>query len=411
MVICAAGLSAQMPEDTIHLIQPELLNEDSDGVDEEGFVVSWRDIKSVSQVTFAVNAWNPLNGQLRVDQTYGNFGSNFTLFNRQKYAEPIIRIEMVLDSGELEKEHITMIVGSFPYTEEREAVMYGNLLIWEFDWKEDIRAFRIEMPNQKEKNAQKVVLPYIIVKSGEQRRYGSSSSTGQTEKNPPVPGDPEPPKETLPVNDPVQPIDTLQKGKNPRTQPVDMLPEQTLPTSPDVTTGNPQPQDPQKGTQQEQIIETLRTKKHLLDQLTEEEVAFIEATAGSECAYACRMWSEDIPLIKQEKSEACLAELRTMPYIELMKYVHAWMESFALIVSDLGSMVGSSAETPDERIYQMLPEMWVYGDALKEYLAHPEDPHRTDKFAMAVLDKLPFVQTVDKCNLYDYIHFKPQRLN
>lgn len=389
-----------MPEDTIHLIQPELLNEDSDGVDEEGFVVSWRDIKSVSQVTFAVNAWNPLNGQLRVDQTYGNFGSNFTLFNRQKYAEPIIRIEMVLDSGELEKEHITMIVGSFPYTKEREAVKYGNLLIWEFDRKEDIRAFRIEMPNQKEKNTQKVVLPYIIVKSGEQRRYGSSSSTEQTKKD------------TLqqPIDPPVQPIDTLQKGKNP-TQPVET--PVTSPEEPGYQANDPQqggPQTMDKGKEKE-LINILRTKKHLLDQLTEEEVAFIEATAGSECAYACRMWSEDIPRIKQEKSEACLAELRTMPYIELMKYVHAWMESFALIVSDLGSMVGSSAETPDERIYQMLPEMWVYGDALKEYLAHPEDPHRTDKFAKAVLEKLPFVYTVDEYNLYDYIHFERKRLN
>ena len=398
MVVCAAGLNAQS-QDTIHLIQPELLNEDSDGVSEDGYVVSWRDILSVDQVQIAINAWNPITGQIRVDQTYGSFGANFTLFNRQKYSEPITRIELVLDSGELEKEHITMIVGSFPYTEEREAVMYGNLLIWEFDPKEDIRAFRIEMPNQKEKNTQTVVMPYILINSGKQRSHGSYSSTGATKKD------------TLqqPIDPPVQPIDTLQKGKNP-TQPVET--PVTSPEEPGYQANDPQqggPQTMDKGKEKE-LINILRTK-HLLDQLTPEEVAFIEATAGSECAYACRMWSEDIPLIKQNESEACLAELRTMPYIELMKYVHAWMESFALILNDIGGALGSSSQTPEERLYLMLPEMWVYGDAMKEYLAHPEDPHRTDKFANAVLEKLPFVYTVDKYNLYEYIHFERKRLN
>ena len=111
LLVLVLPVKAGSAVESIPLVHPELVNEDESWL-EDGYVVDWREFQTPTGVTISINEWNPKTGQIRLDQTSGQFSSNFTIYNTEAYPNAITVIRMMPTSGKLKKTDLLMTAGS-----------------------------------------------------------------------------------------------------------------------------------------------------------------------------------------------------------------------------------------------------------------------------------------------------------
>ena len=400
LLVLMLPTKAAVTYQTIPLVHPELVNEDESWL-EDGYVVDWREFQTPTGIMVSVNEWNPVTGQIRLDQTSGQFSSNFVFYNTGSYPGAITTIEITPSSGKLKKEDLLMTAGSFPYTFEQEAEEEGNGLIWQFDAKDDVREFRIEAIKPEKKNDQQVVVPFItVVYEGRGGRGGRYEKPTVEEPNDSI-GDPN----EDPIEDPEKP------------QPIHPQPGkgnfitrfffgwlerivEGLPESPGKDKVTPPAEDDKID---ERIVETLHSK-FLLDQLTEEELGFIRAKYGEDMEYACRNWSKDIPKIKREQSAECLEILGRMPYSDLMTFIQGIIENLMMGLADGADLWNSALGDNSHSNYEGLTDhMPLFGEDYEEFMKNPTDAG-WQEFKKKADEKVPFADVVIEYDLWDYIY-------
>ena len=400
LLVLVLSVKAATVSEMIPLVHSELVNEDESWL-EDGYVVDWREFDTPTGVTISINEWNPKTGQIRLDQTSGQFSSNFTIYNTTPFSRAIMAIEITPSSGRLKKEDLQMTAGSFPYTFEQDAEEEGNGLIWYFDKKDDVREFRIEAIKPEKKNEQQVVVPFITVVYEGQGGHGGRYVQPTVEDSDDMSNDPI----VEPVIDPEkpQPIHP-QPGKGNfitrfffgwLERIVEVLPE--FPGQDKVT---PPSED---GKIDERIVETLRSK-FLLDQLTEEELGSIRAKYGEDMEYACRNWSKDIPKIKREQSAECLEILGHTPYSDLMTFIQGFIENLMMGLADGADLWNSALGDNSHSNYEDLPNhMPLLGEDYEEFRKNPTDAG-WQEFNKKADEKIPFADVVIEYDLWDYIY-------
>lgn len=390
LLVPVLSVKAAIVSEMVPLVHPELVNEDESWLD-DGYVVDWREFDTPTGVTISINEWKPKTGQIRLDQTSGQFSSNFVLYNTGSYPGAITTIEITPSSGKLKKEDLLMTAGSFPYTFEQEAKEVGNGLIWYFDKKDNVREFRIEAIKPEKKNDQQVVVPFITVVYEGWEGYGGRYEKPTVEEPNDSIGDPnEDPEKPKP--EPPQPVE----GNTELWKWIGQLD----PTKPDTRIGDnwdltgPVP----PGT------EDVKIKKHLLDQLTEEELGAIRAKYGEDMEYACRNWSKDIPKIKREQSAECLEILGRTPYSELMKFIQGFIENIMMGLADGADLWNSALGDNSHSNYEGLSDhMPLLGEDYEEFRKNPTDAG-WQEFSKKADEKVPFADVVIEYDLWDYIY-------
>ena len=392
LLVPVLSVKAAIVSEMVPLVHPELVNEDESWLD-DGYVVDWREFDTPTGVTISINEWKPKTGQIRLDQTSGQFSSNFVFYNTGSYPGAITTIEITPSSGKLKKEDLLMTAGSFPYTFEQEANEVGNGLIWYFDKKDNVREFRIEAIKPEKKNDQQVVVPFITVVYEGREGYGGRYEKPTVEEPKPIEPDPIQPDPITPI-DP-KPIADPRIG-GPGGGWLSELINEKYPQQPQAPEDPTQPEPP--GT------EDVKIKKHLLDQLTEEELGAIRAKYGEDMEYACRNWSKDIPKIKREQSAECLEILGRMPYSELMKFIQGFIENIMMGLAagaDLwNSALGDNSHSNYEGLTDHMP---LLGEDYEEFMKNPTDAG-WQEFNKKADEKVPFADVVIEYDLWDYIY-------
>lgn len=396
LLVPVLSVKAAIVSEMVPLVHPELVNEDESWLD-DGYVVDWREFDTPTGVTISINEWKPKTGQIRLDQTSGQFSSNFTIYNTTPFSRAIVAVEILPSSGRLKKEDLQMTAGSFPYTFEQEAEEEGNGLIWYFNKNDDVREFRIEANKPEQKNGEQVVVPFISVWYESHR--GSGGKVKDDELKAPQPIEPEEPTDTLVTGDPEPEPEVNEKDKKELWKWIGQL-DPTQPETPDTRIGDnwdltgPVP----PGT------EDVKIKKHLLDQLTEEELGAIRAKYGEDMEYACRNWSKDIPKIKREQSAECLEILGRTPYSELMKFIQGFIENIMMGLADGADLWNSALGDNSHSNYEGLSDhMPLLGEDYEEFRKNPTDAG-WQEFSKKADEKVPFADVVIEYDLWDYIY-------
>lgn len=397
LVIAGVGMmEARTVKYTISLVQPEYVSEKGEAGWVDNTVATLPGNKE-----FFIDQWDPVTGEIRVDCGYGCWSSNFSISNKTPFRGAITKVELVY-TGELDPEFVTFETktGDFPvFYGDYEAKVEPGKLVWDLDWHGKKDMFHIQIESTRDLKMSRVFVSEINVYYNNRVRCNTDGPAVEEDEEVegPQPIEPEePPTDTLVIGDPkpIREPEVNEKDKKELWKWIGQLD----PTQPDTRIGDnwdltgPVP----PGTED--------IKKHLLDQLTEEELGAIRAKYGEDMEYACRNWSKDIPKIKREQSAECLEILGRTPYSELMKFIQGFIENIMMGLADGADLWNSALGDNSHSNYEGLSDhMPLLGEDYEEFRKNPTDAG-WQEFSKKADEKVPFADVVIKYDLWDYIY-------
>lgn len=396
LVIAGVGMmEARTVKYTISLVQPEYVSEKGEAGWVDNTVATLPGNKE-----FFIDQWDPVTGEIRVDCGYGCWSSNFSISNKTPFRGAITKVELVY-TGELDPEFVTFETktGDFPvFYGDYEAKVEPGKLVWDLDWHGKMDMFHIQIESTRDLKMSRVFVSEINVYYNNRVRCNTDGPAVEEDEEVegPQPIEPEEPIDTLVIGDPEPEPEVNEKDKKELWKWIGQLD----PTQPDTRIGDnwdltgPVP----PGT------EDVKIKKHLLDQLTEEELGAIRAKYGEDMEYACRNWSKDIPKIKREQSAECLEILGRTPYSELMKFIQGFIENIMMGLADGADLWNSALGDNSHSNYEGLSDhMPLLGEDYEEFRKNPTDAG-WQEFSKKADEKVPFADVVIKYDLWDYIY-------
>ena len=417
MAIAGVGMmEARTVKYTISLVQPEYVSEKGEAGWVDNTVVTLPGNKE-----FFIDQWDPVTGEIRVDCGYGCWASNFSISNKTPFRGAITKVELVY-TGELDPEFVTFETktGNFPvFYGDYEAKIEPGKLVWDLDWHGKKDKFHIQIESTRDLKMSRVFVSEINVYYNNRVRCNTDGPAVEEdeaeddgEKKGPQPEDPEEPIDP-PVSGDPKPIrepEVNEKDKKEFWNWIGQL-DPTQPGTPET----PETPDTRIGDNWDLTgpvppgTVDVKIKKHLLEPLTEEEFAMIEAKRlpfGKECLDATRNWVSHIPEIKANEPEECQAELRRLNYNDYLQYMHASFETAAVDFVNIVTMADDEYYKKEEEFLRKAKDSLLILGAEWVRLYDIKDPNMDRTIRTYCEKNLPFMNTVNKYqNLFRYILF------
>ena len=214
-LIFVSSVSAELVQDTIALINPIYKDSLEDyEIDEDNYLTYFKEILSTEGNVVRASAFNPTTGQLRVDRTSTDYGSdNFTVTTwDSNFPGLITQIEMlILRSDSIKPDEVQLgfaeenccfIPEMFNY--DIVPTITRNAITWKFNQQNKIRNFYLQFPRPEVKNNKTIIVSGIVV------NYITENDTSVSRPRPINPPcldcDTVPPCDTCDVDHPRPPI-------------------------------------------------------------------------------------------------------------------------------------------------------------------------------------------------------------